>query len=528
MTSAESAANLPRFPDSGASLIRASGTPFLLEYAAMQAAGAQRGPTFEEPDDYKRAFDVLQSLSYTEIGVTAALGIDKKAVPRTRDPIFVRRTAGGSPLETLLRLFLLDIAVDVDAARQALQPMDLEVWVKAGLVSVQNGSARGELRFSPYRNLVLAHDFWRYPNQNRPDFVMGVGGATRTMAGTTIRKHSNLTLDLGTGSGVLAFLACEHSDSVYAVDRNARSIEVARFNSRLNNIANVECREGNLFEPVEGMKFDLVVSDPPFVISPPSGFLYLHGGMRGDQFCRTIAREVPQYLKEGGYFQMLFNWPLYAGRDSDQELEGWFEGTGCDTWVMRVSTEAAPEYASTWTQHIHESDRERSNRLFHEWMDYYEAEGIVSMCMGLVTMRRCSTRGNWFSLEDAPPNVKENCGPDIEAKFESCHYSASHDDAALLDAKLRCSPNARLDYSCEPDGIEWRMAGSVLRLESALPFSSRTDPFTAGLLVRCDGQTPLRNLLPDLADAIGTDVAGVAAASLKAVRHLLERGFLLP
>jgi hypothetical protein len=150
------------------------------------------------------------------------------------------------------------------------------------------------------------------------------------------------------------------------------------------------------------------------------------------------------------------------------------------------------------------------------------------MSLGLVTMRRCTTRPNWLAVEEVPANVKEHCGADIEARFEACDFAASHDDESLLDAKLRCSEQARLEYQCEPDGPEWRMATSQLRLDGKLPFISKTDPFTAGLLIRFNGETTLRNLLPDFANALGADIQNVAPACIKIVRQLLERGFLRP
>jgi hypothetical protein len=72
------------------------------------------------------------------------------------------------------------------------------------------------------------------------------------------------------------------------------------------------------------------------------------------------------------------------------------------------------------------------------------------------------------------------------------------------------------------------MAESEILLDRALPFSAKADPFTAGLLVRCDGRTTVRSLLPDFATAVGSDVESVTPACLKSVRQLLERGFLIP
>jgi methylase of polypeptide subunit release factors len=485
-------------------------------------------PAFDSNDDYKRARDLLESADYTTEGMRRALGFDKKAVPTTGDPLLLRRTTGGTPLDTLLRLFFICVPVDIDAARRALQPMSLEVWENAGVIERREGSVSSRFRLSRFKDLILVHDFRPASGQTGSDFVMGIGGATRTQAMTTVRRQCGRALDVGTGSGILALLASRHCGEVYGVDPNPRAIAVARFNARLNEIENVHFREGKFLEPVAGLDFDLIVADPPFVISPPTDLLYLDGGMRGDEFCRLLAHDTSRQLREGGYFQMLLNWPHYRGRDAAGELKSWFQGIGCDAWVLRVNTEEAPAYANSWVEHIYGRDRQAAGRMFNQWMDYYEAQGIEAMSLGVATLRRCTNRANWFSLEDAPPAVTDECGEDIELLFANRDFSARHDNDALLDATLRCAPQVRLEYRCEPEGSEWRMASSELRLDKALRFSSKADPFTAGLLVRCDGRTKLRSLLPELATAAGVNLQNIEAACLHSVRQMLERGFLLP
>ena len=78
------------------------------------------------------------------------------------------------------------------------------------------------------------------------------------------------TLDLGTGCGIQALLSAKHSERVVATDVNARALAFARFNAALNGIDSIEFRHGDLFEPVDGERFGLVVANPPYVISPDS------------------------------------------------------------------------------------------------------------------------------------------------------------------------------------------------------------------------------------------------------------------
>ena len=77
-------------------------------------------------------------------------------------------------------------------------------------------------------------------------------------------------LDIGTGSGALAIAAARAgATSVTAVDLSWRSVAAAWMNSRLNRAA-VSVRHGDLFAPVAGQRFELVVANPPYVPSESS------------------------------------------------------------------------------------------------------------------------------------------------------------------------------------------------------------------------------------------------------------------
>ena len=79
-------------------------------------------------------------------------------------------------------------------------------------------------------------------------------------------------LDLGTGSGIFAlFAAQQKAAEVIATDINSKAVNYARENARINGLAGrIEFHQGNLFEPVEGRKFNLIICNPPFVPTPPN------------------------------------------------------------------------------------------------------------------------------------------------------------------------------------------------------------------------------------------------------------------
>ena len=67
-------------------------------------------------------------------------------------------------------------------------------------------------------------------------------------------------------------------------------MNIAAFNAAINGITNVEWRLGSLFEPVAGERFDLIFSNPPYVISPDSQFIFRDGGRQGDALCEEMVR----------------------------------------------------------------------------------------------------------------------------------------------------------------------------------------------------------------------------------------------
>ena len=77
-------------------------------------------------------------------------------------------------------------------------------------------------------------------------------------------------LDLGTGSGVSAIFAARLAGRVVATDINPAAVRCARINALLNGVEDrVEVREGDLFAPVAGERFDVIIFNPPYYRGTP-------------------------------------------------------------------------------------------------------------------------------------------------------------------------------------------------------------------------------------------------------------------
>ena len=88
-------------------------------------------------------------------------------------------------------------------------------------------------------------------------------------------KNPAKVLDLGCGSGLLALAAARAgAKEVIALDLNPEAAWVAGVNARLNGLQErIETRQGNLFEPVSGQTFDLILNNPPYYSHKPTNML---------------------------------------------------------------------------------------------------------------------------------------------------------------------------------------------------------------------------------------------------------------
>ncbi len=106
-------------------------------------------------------------------------------------------------------------------------------------------------------------------------------------------------LDMGTGSGVGAIAAARRGARVVAVDISPEAARCTRINALLNRVEDrVEVRCGDLFAPVQGERFDLVLFNPPFYAGTPRApWEY---AWRSDDALGRFARGLPSVLNPSG------------------------------------------------------------------------------------------------------------------------------------------------------------------------------------------------------------------------------------
>ena len=114
-----------------------------------------------------------------------------------------------------------------------------------------------------------------------------------------IPPHAHV-LDMGTGSGIGAVVAAQWAARVEAVDINPHAVRCARINALLNDVDDrVTIHHGDLFAPVPGERFEVVLFNPPYFRGTPQDDL--DAAWRSDDVVERFAAALPDYLTPDGH-----------------------------------------------------------------------------------------------------------------------------------------------------------------------------------------------------------------------------------
>ncbi len=481
---------------------------------------------------------------FTVAAIEDALGPLAAAALHREQPLPARRALAGraDPVSLLTRLFVLGDDVPLTDLDAALPRTTHEGAVRAGLVSV-SGSGPDALPV-PWstcaRTPRTTHSGgWPATSAKRPPVVP----CARTTCSVSVAPRSpwpsgrcarpvRTALDLGTGCGVQAFHAARHASSVVATDVSPRALAFAEFNSRLNAGATgpfagreLELRHGEpartRLGPADRHAYDLVVSNPPFVITPRAAGLphyeYRDGGLAGDEVVRRLVSGVADLLAAGGVAQLLGNWEHVEGVDWRERVAAWLP-PDVQAWVVQREVQDPAEYAQTWARDGgHLPDTPGHDALVTGWLDDFAGRGVEAIGFGVVTLRRAEPA--WQRLEELRGPVQGPMGDVVRDVLDAETWLRSTSDEELLAARLVVAADVTeerhgLPGAPDPQVILLRQGGGLRRVV-------RADTALAALVGACDGELTVGQVVGALAHLLDEPETELRARLLPDVRHLV-------
>ncbi|MCG7304060.1 methyltransferase [Pseudoglutamicibacter albus] len=514
-------------------------------------------PVFSSVSDVDVLRADLVAARFTFDAVVALVGEDAMDALVREQPAAARwaveqaRSAGASTagtdagLAALVWVFVLGGVVESAELSAAMPGVGVEGLMRLGLVEpAPGGGVRAAVDLRPHAaddglELWVASDVGAHHREGvlRKDHVLGIGQASLTLAANTVRRDVDTALDVGVGCGIQTFHLLRHAGHVTATDLSERALAFTRFNALLNyeqlgiDPADMDARltllQGSLLEPVVGRQFDVVVSNPPFVITPRTvgeseedRFTYRDGGLPGDQLVETLWRGLGDVLAPGGTAQMLANWEIPSGAHWAQRLDEWTP-QGLEAWVIQRDVESPADYAQMWLRDASEDrDPVAAQRRFGEYLEDFASRDVEGVGFGYVWLRRPEVgraHGVGRVFEEVLREVDSPLGPWLKREIDAADALVGLDVAS---ARAVVAEDVTTETYGRPLDPHPQMI--VLRQGSGLRRTHALTTEQAGLVSACDGDVPVGALAAAVVELM-TDDALDADADAAAGQHGTQR-----
>ncbi|WP_230115179.1 DUF7059 domain-containing protein [Microbacterium oxydans] len=449
-----------------------------------------------------------------------------------REPILRAVADDTSVLATLGRLLVLGMPQPRRLVEAALPRLGVDGLVALGLATADTElvTPTALLRPQSFVDADGIGEWWIASDLDEvaldgalpSDHVLGVGGASRTLAELVVPLQVERALDLGTGCGIQALLVARRAGSVVATDISARALAYAELNAQLNGVSNIEFRQGSMFEPLAGEAFDLIVSNPPFVITPRSEgvpeYEYRDGGLVGDALVEQFVRTAPAFLTPGGIAQLLGNWESKGGVTGLARLEAWVPGE-LDLWVIEREQLSPLAYAELWIRDGGTTPRDAAfTPLLTAWLDDFAAREVSSIGFGYVLLRRGS--GTPLRRTERLTQPVSGVGAALGVGIQAHDLLAQGMPAILLTATDVTEARHLMPGNDDPSVIELRQGGGFAR-------TVNVDPALAAFVGACDGDLTVGQIAAALADLFEVPFRELWDDLEPRIRSLVFDGFLV-
>ena len=490
----------------------------------------------------------------------------------------------GYKVAVLTALFMLGESVGAAALETALPRTGVAGALAIGLV-VPTQSASGEQLYAPAVDLRPheaedAHGSVRWwvasdlgelvtGQALAPDHVLGIGRAGLTLAALTPRKPVETALDLGVGCGIQTLYLLRHVRQVVATDISTRALEFTAFNVALAGVdsARVQLRQGNLLEPVAGQRFDLIVSNPPFVITPPSvrqaGLPLMEYRDAGGPILPALVRGLEDHLNPDGVAVMLGNWEHREGTSWRTSVNQWI-GKSLDAWIIQREVQDPVEYAAMWLRDGGLTP-ERSGAAFENalaaWQEDFDSRQVSGVGMGYLVFHAPGSVGDasaapgaasegqaspeepasaapgaaatstpgavvepWRVLEEVPTSGQGALGEHVAQVIAAHEALRGLDDAQVAALKLRTASGLSKEEALTPTPVP--TAPVIRQAEGFGRVIAVGMPEVALLSASDEGLLTVAQIAAAVASLTSEDPAAVLADMVAATRTFAHAGMV--
>ena len=476
-----------------------------------------------------------------------------------------------SPVAVLTALFMLGDPVPATALDAALPRTAAAGATAVGLVGEpdETGCVRALVDLRPHEAVDDAGEvrWWVASDLGElvtgralaPDHVLGVGGAGLTLAGLTPRTPVRTALDLGCGCGIQTLYLLRHAEHVVATDISARALAFTAFNAALAGVSvtgsapgaaseadvkpgpasgsgSLELLRGSLLEPVVGRRFDLIASNPPFVLTPPAvreaGLPLMEYRDAGGPVLPGLVAGLGEHLEPGATAVMLGNWEHRGTASWRDAVAAWLPD-GLDAWILEREVQDPVEYATMWLRDgglTPERDPRAFDAALEAWIGDFEARDVRGVGFGyLIVHRPQSPREPWRLLEEVTTSGQGVLGPHVAEVLEVRERLAGLDDEAVADLRPLLAPDVTEERHLIPGAAEPTVI--LLRQGGGLGRALQASTAVAALAGVADGELSVGQVasaVAALSELNAADAAALRAEMVEAARHLLTTGFLRP
>lgn len=481
-----------------------------------------------EQDAAGRVREAFVAAGFTAAGVRAALGEQAwSALSRDERAPLIRALGdpAHSPIASLVRMFVLGDAIEPHG------DVPVEALVSLGLARVEGPRVVPSFDVRPYgqddADWWVVSDFAHLARRPlTPDHVLGVGGASTTLAHLTPRAPVDAALDIGTGCGVQAMHLATHASTVIATDTNVRALHAAHLSAMLSGLV-ITTHQGSLLEPVAGESFDLIVSNPPFVVSDGRSFEYRDGGMTGDDLGRSLVRGIPGHLREGGRAVLLANWLHAHDEDWQERVAGWVQGLECDAWIVQRDVQDATQYVGSWMAEATVPGTDIYQAQALRWLEALDRLGAHAIGFGWIVLQRTGAVDPPVVIEDRTSAPRLPGGPQVLEALALHRLLAETDAFAMLAGRWAVAEGVVLQAEEHRAGGAWLPGPHRAVRSGDWRAPVELDHLGALLLRHCDGTRSLGEVVGRVEEQTGLPEDEVLASCLLTARVLLAEGLLV-